>query len=188
MKSYSVKTMKTQKCFLCVLVVALMFSLPSMAQSSATGSSDWFSTKGAKVYQNETKEFTKSEVRTMLANTKFLNLYNQGVQKNRSGNTWLIASCGLLVATATYTAMATTSGYTTNGTYTIAGMSWGDKLGVGLCAGATVGTALIGLAKKGEGIALIGNAVDGYNNARKTTSMELNLGVTGNSVALMLKF
>jgi len=163
------------KSFFCALIMALTFSLQAMAQTTAAGSIEYYTT-GKKVYHLE-RELPKTEVRSMLANTDFLNMYNQGLQKNRNGNIWLIASCGSLVACCAWAVEI--YGYD----YTLV-----DYFGVGGLAGFSVFAALMGLNAKGQGFTLIGNAVKGYSNAGKTSATELKLGFTGNGVALVLKF
>ncbi|MCL2131702.1 MAG: hypothetical protein FWH36_04510 [Lentimicrobiaceae bacterium] len=155
--------------------MALAFSLQTMAQTNAAYSVELY-TIGRKVYHLE-RELPKDEVRRIMANTEFLNMYNQGIKKNKNGNIWLIASCGSLVACCTWAVSIYDYGYTI-----------GDYLGVGATGGFSVFAALMGLGAKGQGVTLIRNAVNGYSNAGKTSATELKVGFTGNGVVLVLKF
>ena len=165
---------------------AVAFAQTAMSQIAVTNPADLY-TKGRNVYHLDRK-LTKAEVREMLANTEFSEMYERGLRKNRNGNIWLVVSGGMLVGTAVYAGMATGSGYTSSGTYVVAGMTEIDKLIVSLCACATPGVAIFAITKKGRGLSLVRSAVGGYAHREKKPGAELALGLTGYGVGLMLKF
>ena len=178
--------MKKRLLGLVLALCAAAFTQTAMSQITVANPEDLY-TKGSSVYHLD-RQLTKAEVREMLANTEFLEMFDRGLQNNRNGNIWLVVSGGMLVGTAVYAGMATGSGYTSSGTYVVAGMTEIDKLIVSLCACATAGVATFAILKKGQGLSLVRSAVGGYAHREKKPGAELALGLTGYGVGLMLKF
>jgi hypothetical protein len=160
--------------------------------------------EGRRVYQKGVK-LDKYEVRSLMANTDALRVYNKGQSRNTTGNVLLITGVALIAGGA-YIAAAQPldSRYTENGlrVYSYSdGIDYRDNniyyhyddernLGYGVAfIGAGVVATVTGMIIKATGKSPIKKSVNMYNSGTgRTTSMNVKVGFTGNRVGLTLNF
>ena len=153
--------------------------------------------KGTKVFMNG-KKLEKDEVRNKMANTNALNFYNKGISKNKTGNILLYTGICLIagglyvVSDAPFAEYYYADHYYIDSKYNYISREKDTAKNdvIAACMFITgAGLSTTGIIMKIGGKKAIRNAVDMYNNGeRKTSSMELKFGFTGNGIGLALCF
>jgi hypothetical protein len=140
------------------------------------------------------RELSRSEVRSLMANTDALRLYNKGVSRRRTGNALLWSGIGLAALGITFTALYT-SGEVYDGTYGYYSYNeypeGFDVLGV-VCTVTGGALILTGITFRILGKYPVKKAVNSYNSQLHFSSggytPELHFGFTQHGVGLAYKF
>jgi tetratricopeptide (TPR) repeat protein len=153
--------------------------------------------KGANIFAG--KKLKRGEVRSLMANTQALKLYNDGKSKRKTGM-WLIGTGVLLPVIGAWIGAGAVGSDNWEDSYVIEGNTlsheWHNQVLrdgiIGGAVGAVVGAACIvtGLRLRVSGKKNIHKAADTYNNLKKTDpgSGELHVGITPNGVGLVYSF
>ena len=160
-----------------------MFVQTSVSGSSRTSTplvAGVLAADGNKVYQGGRK-LTPVEVRSLLATTEALQLYNKGQSQYNNGRNIQIAGI---------TTFAVAGIFVVKGTKIDDSSEKSIVLGVSIPFAAVggVGGFICGTVIKGKGKTKIDNAVNIYNRSGGRASKEFDFGFTGNGVGMVMRF
>ena len=143
---------------------------------------------GRNVFQGG-RQLSPNEVRNLMAyNIEAIQLYNQGMQRKKVANGFMIVGAVGTVVGFLPLIQGPDNEYTPYGGETYYNYSFGQNLQMIFGLGAGASLVVTGIILNQGSKKIVGQSVNAYNHGSSRTSLELDFGITGNGVGVVLRF